>query len=59
MAPFEPHDDHEHGTTGRDVTLILLVMILTAFVLTTFDPGPRDDDFKAHSAEAQSVEVEP
>lgn len=43
MAPFEPHDGHEHGTTGRDVTLILLVMIMLGCVVATFDPPPPPD----------------
>ena len=33
-------DPHEHGTTGRDVTLILISLILIGFVVSTFDRVP-------------------
>ena len=42
MDQFDPHgdDDDGHGTTGRDVTLILICMILIGFVLSTFEQVP-------------------
>lgn len=42
MDQFDPHGDHDdgHGTTGRDVTLILICMILIGFVLSTFEQVP-------------------
>lgn len=33
-------DAVEHGTTGRDVTLIFIVVGLIAFVVSTFEPVP-------------------
>lgn len=41
MAPHDPRDDRaDHGTTGRDVTLILLAMTLIGFVLATLEQVP-------------------
>lgn len=35
MTPPDP--EHEHGTTGRDTTLILIAMTCLAFVVSTFE----------------------
>lgn len=42
MDHFDPHGDRDddHGTTGRDVTLILICMILIGLVLSTFEQVP-------------------
>lgn len=55
MAPFDPHSNRDRRTPprktpARDVVLTVAVFILTVIVLTTFDPGPRDDAFSAPPA---------
>lgn len=42
MDRFDPHgdDDPGHGTTGRDVCLIFIVLGLMGVVLATLDGWP-------------------
>ena len=42
MDRFDPHgdDEHQHGTTGRDVCIIMVVCGLIALVLSTLDRVP-------------------
>lgn len=42
MDQFDPYgdDDDQHGTTGRDICLIIIVFGLIGFVLSTLDQWP-------------------
>lgn len=42
MDQFDPYgdDDRQHGTTGRDVCLILIACGLIGLVLVTFEQLP-------------------